>query len=114
MKQAIKFTIIAFLIFAVLVCAIVWSLPGFIGLVIVLVTLGFYDLFQKKHTILRNFPVICHMRYLLEMIGPELHQYFVESCTDERHDMGAKKLQINGQSYHCSTFQNSKRTSGNR
>nr|WP_240614690.1 FMN-binding glutamate synthase family protein [Polaribacter filamentus] len=82
MKQAIKFTIIAFLIFAVLICAFVWPLPGFIGLVILLVTLGFYDLFQKKHTILRNFPVIGHMRYLLEMIGPELHQYFVESGTD--------------------------------
>lgn len=82
MKQAIKFTIIAFLIFAVVICVIVWPLPGFIGLVILLVTLGFYDLFQKKHTILRNFPVIGHLRYLLEMIGPELHQYFVESGTD--------------------------------
>jgi hypothetical protein len=114
MKQAIKFTIIAFLIFAVLVCAIVWPLPGFIGLVILLVTLGFYYLFQKKHTILRNFPVIGHMRYLLEMIGSELHQYFVESGTDVKHDMGAKKLQANEQSCYCSTFQNSKRTSANR
>ncbi|MCB0664036.1 MAG: FMN-binding glutamate synthase family protein, partial [Saprospiraceae bacterium] len=34
------------------------------------------------HTILRNFPVLGHMRYLLEMIGPEIHQYFVESNTD--------------------------------
>lgn len=32
--------------------------------------------------ILRNFPVIGHMRYLLEMISPKLHQYFVESDTD--------------------------------
>ena len=47
-----------------------------------LVLLGLHDLFQTKHTILRNFPVIGHMRYLLEMIGPELHQYFVESDTD--------------------------------
>jgi glutamate synthase domain-containing protein 2 len=44
--------------------------------------IGFYDIIQKKHTILRNFPVIGHMRYLLEMIGPEINQYFVESNTD--------------------------------
>ncbi len=82
MIKAIKFTIIALLIFAVIIGIFIWPLPGFIVLVILLVTLGLYDLFQKKHTILRNFPVIGHMRYLLEMIGPELHQYFVESDTD--------------------------------
>ena len=82
MKEIIKFTTIALLIFAVLIGIIIWPLPGFIVLVILLVLLGFYDLIQKKHTILRNFPVIGRMRYLLEMIGPEIHQYFVESGTD--------------------------------
>lgn len=82
MKTAIKFTIIALFIFAILISIILWPLPGFITLVSLLALLGFYDLFQKKHTILRNFPVIGHVRYLLEMIGPELHQYFVESDTD--------------------------------
>ncbi len=82
MKEAIKFTTIALLIFAVGIGITVWPLPGCIVLVVLLVLIGFYDLFQKKHTILRNFPVIGHMRYLLEMIGPELRQYFVESHTD--------------------------------
>lgn len=47
-----------------------------------LVAIGFHDYFQTKHAILRNFPVIGHMRYLLEKIRPEIFQYFVESDTD--------------------------------
>ncbi|MFB8180666.1 FMN-binding glutamate synthase family protein, partial [Streptomyces sp. NPDC055966] len=37
------------------------------------------DLVQKRHALLRNFPVIGHARYLLETIGPELRQYIVTS-----------------------------------
>lgn len=47
-----------------------------------IIAIGLYDVCQTKHTILRNFPFIGHFRYLLEAIGPELHQYFVESDTD--------------------------------
>ena len=36
-----------------------------------------YDLTQRKHALLRNFPLIGHLRYLLESIGPELRQYIV-------------------------------------
>lgn len=82
MREAIKFTIISICIIAFLIVVILWPLPGFILLAGLIVFLGFYDMFQKKHTILRNFPVIGHMRYLLEMIGPEIHQYFIESDTD--------------------------------
>ncbi|MEV5986308.1 FMN-binding glutamate synthase family protein [Streptomyces sp. NPDC052051] len=42
------------------------------------------DLVQKKHALLRNFPVIGHARYLLEMVGPELRQYIVTSNDEER------------------------------
>lgn len=42
------------------------------------------DLVQKKHALLRNFPVIGHARYLLETIGPELRQYIVTSNDEER------------------------------
>ncbi|NEA18523.1 FMN-binding glutamate synthase family protein [Streptomyces halstedii] len=42
------------------------------------------DLVQKKHALLRNFPVIGHARYLLEAIGPELRQYVVTSNEEER------------------------------
>ena len=43
-----------------------------------------YDLAQRRRPILRNFPLIGHMRYALEAIGPELRQYIVTSNNDER------------------------------
>lgn len=55
-----------------------------IGIVALLGAITLYDLFQRKHAILRNFPVIGHFRYMLEMIGPELRQYIVTSNDEER------------------------------
>jgi len=49
-----------------------------------LVVLGVYDILQSRHGILRNYPVIGHLRFFLESSGPELHQYFVESNTSGR------------------------------
>ncbi len=49
-----------------------------------LVLLGIYDYFQPRHSILRNYPIVGHMRFLLEGMGPELHQYLVENDTDGR------------------------------
>jgi glutamate synthase domain-containing protein 2 len=43
-----------------------------------------YDLNQKRHALLRNFPVIGHLRYGLERIGPELRQYIVTGNDEER------------------------------
>jgi glutamate synthase (ferredoxin) len=43
-----------------------------------------YDLLQRKHAILRNFPVIGHGRFLVEKFGPELRQYIVTSNDEER------------------------------
>ncbi|HWU86271.1 MAG TPA: FMN-binding glutamate synthase family protein [Kofleriaceae bacterium] len=43
-----------------------------------------HDLTQKKHAILRNFPIIGHVRYWLETVGPELRQYIVTSNDEER------------------------------
>jgi glutamate synthase domain-containing protein 2 len=43
-----------------------------------------YDLVQRRHAILRNYPIIGHLRYLLEMFGPELRQYIVTSNDEER------------------------------
>ena len=44
-----------------------------------LVLVGISDLQQTHHAILRNYPVIGHLRFLLEFIRPELRQYFIES-----------------------------------
>ena len=43
-----------------------------------------HDLIQRRHAILRNFPVIGHGRYLIERIGPELRQYVVAGNDEER------------------------------
>lgn len=47
-----------------------------------LILIGFFDYFQTKHTVLRNFPVVGHFRYFFESIRPEINQYFIESNTD--------------------------------
>ncbi len=43
-----------------------------------------HDLLQRRHALLRNFPVIGHARYWLEAIGPELRQYIVAGNDEER------------------------------
>jgi glutamate synthase domain-containing protein 2 len=43
-----------------------------------------HDLIQRRHAILRNFPVIGHGRFLLEAVGPELRQYIVTGNDEER------------------------------
>jgi len=53
---------------------------GWIFLIAGLLTLrGVLDLSQTHHAITRNYPVIGHMRFLLEFIRPEIRQYFIES-----------------------------------
>ena len=46
--------------------------------------LATWDLLQRKHSVLRNYPVVGHLRYLLEDIRPELQQYFIERNWDGR------------------------------
>lgn len=44
--------------------------------------LYFYDKSQKQHAILRNFPILGRMRYVLEKTGPELRQYLFDDDND--------------------------------
>jgi glutamate synthase domain-containing protein 2 len=46
--------------------------------------LGFYDMVQTQHTVMRNFPVFGRGRYVLEELRPKLYQYFIESDTNGR------------------------------
>jgi glutamate synthase domain-containing protein 2 len=55
-----------------------WALLGSLPLLI----LGFRDILQKEHAIIRNYPVIGHLRYFFESVRPELRQYFFESDLD--------------------------------
>jgi glutamate synthase domain-containing protein 2 len=49
---------------------------------LVLCLVGLYDLQQEHHSILRNYPIIGHLRFMLELIRPEIRQYFLESETE--------------------------------
>ena len=40
--------------------------------------LGLRDLFQTRHAVLRNYPILAHLRFMLEDIRPEMRQYFFE------------------------------------
>lgn len=41
--------------------------------------LGVWDLVQPRHTILRTYPIVGHLRFLMEALRPEIRQYFIES-----------------------------------
>jgi hypothetical protein len=43
-----------------------------------LLAVGVYDLRQTRHAILRNYPIIGHLRFALEFVRPEIRQYFIE------------------------------------
>lgn len=54
-----------------------------LGILAFLLVVIVYDLLQTRRAILRNFPLIGHLRYILEAVGPELRQYIVTSNNEE-------------------------------
>jgi len=67
-------------VLAGLIWAAYWPGAYWLFLVILpIIALGIYDMIQRDHTVLRLYPVIGHLRFLLESIRPEIQQYFVES-----------------------------------
>ncbi|MBV2143022.1 FMN-binding glutamate synthase family protein [Falsochrobactrum sp. TDYN1] len=66
-----------------------WLPAAFFGW---LVLVGIHDMRQRRHAILRNYPIIGHMRFILESIRPEIRQYMLEADHDEvpfsRQDRG--------------------------
>ncbi|MCB5411240.1 FMN-binding glutamate synthase family protein [Pseudogemmobacter faecipullorum] len=71
---------------ALLCCALAfwslwWLLPGLIAAALTL--LGLHDLRQTRHAILRNYPVIGHLRFIIESFRPEIRQYLIEGDRDE-------------------------------
>ncbi|NED91910.1 FMN-binding glutamate synthase family protein [Streptomyces sp. SID11233] len=67
--------------------AAVWISPWWWTACVLLALLGLlgvWDLTQRRHSVLRNYPVVGHARFLLEKIRPELQQYFVERNYDGR------------------------------
>jgi glutamate synthase domain-containing protein 2 len=67
------------------------ALPDWIWLLLLallvplpLALLGIWDLVQTRHAVLRNYPILAHLRFILEKIRPEIRQYFFE---DEKSGM---------------------------
>jgi glutamate synthase domain-containing protein 2 len=59
---------------------VAFGVGGGVALVCLFLTgLGWRDTHQRRHSVLRNYPVIGHIRFLLEFIRPEIRQYFIES-----------------------------------
>ena len=81
---------IPFLIVMIACVLSVWgaqTLPWLYALAVLLgaaALLGFYDLFQSQHTLLRNFPLLGRLRWLAEMLRPFFRSYIVESETEGR------------------------------
>jgi glutamate synthase domain-containing protein 2 len=82
-RYPVRYTVLALCAFGLLLC--LFSLFAFgVGLFLflvfaALVGLGIYDLRQQHSSVLRNYPVIGHLRFMLEYIRPEIRQYFIES-----------------------------------
>ena len=62
---------------------VAFNIGGVAALVcLFLLGLGWRDTHQRRHSVLRNYPVIGHLRFLLEFIRPEMRQYFIESDSE--------------------------------
>ena len=77
---SILFILILELIFYIYFHSGLWSLIIFVPYILI----GLYDITQKRHALLRNFPVFGWGRYLMEALRPKIYQYFVESDIDGR------------------------------
>ncbi|WP_298238065.1 FMN-binding glutamate synthase family protein [uncultured Algibacter sp.] len=60
------------------------NIPWWAWVLIFLALVAIRDVFfQKSHTISHNYPIVGHLRYWLESIGPEMRQYFVANNREE-------------------------------
>ncbi len=74
--------LVSILMVLILTVVLAPAMPSIIWLLIFLspvIILGFCDMIQSKKAVRRNFPIIGNFRYWMEMIRPEINQYFVES-----------------------------------
>ena len=76
--------------FLVLVCTLLFAAAWWQGsawgwglaIALPLTLVGTWDLLQRRHTLLRNYPIVGHLRWMLEAIRPQVQQYFI---TDDLH-----------------------------
>lgn len=58
-----------------------WAWPAWLS-ACALVAVGLRDITQTFSAVRRNYPIIGHIRFMLEKIRPEIRQYFIESDTE--------------------------------
>jgi len=77
-KKFIKYSIGSLLFVGV--ASLFWQpVLWLLVMIIPLILCGIYDMFQTRHTVWHNFPLIGRGRWVMEMLRPPLQQYFVES-----------------------------------
>lgn len=81
-----QFLIYSFVILTGIGIAAIWWPPILWSLTLLgpLFILGIVDIFSYKHTIMRNFPLLGRLRYVMEKLRPKIYQYFIESDIDGR------------------------------
>ena len=82
----IRYTVFGLCVFGLLLSVLSWVVLGLGGVFFLvftaLVATGVYDLCQTRRSILRNYPLIGRLRFIMEYVRPEIRQYFIESDTD--------------------------------
>jgi glutamate synthase domain-containing protein 2 len=82
----LRYLAFAVVLLGALALAWAWSAGllawGWAAAAAALAALGVRDLTQTRHAILRNYPLLGHLRFLLELVRPEIRQYFIESDTE--------------------------------
>jgi len=77
------FALCLVLILPSLALALVWTGGwALLAIFVLLSLLGVRDLMQTRHSVQRAYPVIGHVRWIIELIGPELRQYVIEADED--------------------------------
>lgn len=84
MTLALRYVVPLVLVAAVLVCALSGFLHWALWITVPLLLLALWDVFQPRHTLRRNYPLIARVRWLSEDLRPYVRSYFVEGDLEGR------------------------------
>ena len=65
------------------VVSLLGNISWWVWVLVLLLIIAIRDVLQRKHTISHNYPLVGHIRYMLESIGPEMRQYFIANNREE-------------------------------
>jgi hypothetical protein len=83
-RQAFALTIFLLYIFLALISLYEIKALWALVLLVPLHLVYWPNIRQRRHTILRNYPLLGYLRYFFESLRPELRRYFFESDLDGR------------------------------